>query len=71
MHEEEKPAPDVVPDPAASAADPAHTDAGAPTNQAHRDAGDGTLIGSVPAGLSPKELEDLAQKDQLAEGGTG
>src|SRR4051812_4962052 len=37
---------EAVADPAPSAADPAHTVDGAPTNQAHRDAGDGTLIGS-------------------------
>ena len=33
------------------AEDGAHTAGGAPTDQAHRDAGDGTLTGSVPAGL--------------------
>src|SRR5918998_2902780 len=38
-----------------SAEDGAHTAGGAPTDQAHQDAGDGTLAGSVPAGLSLKQ----------------
>ena len=70
MPEDQKLPPEAVPDPASSATDPAHTPDGAPTNRAHRDAGDGTLIGSVPAGLSPQEMEALANTDQPAEGGT-
>ena len=38
----------------------AHTEGGAPTDQAHQDAGDGTLTGSVPAGLSLEQLRKAA-----------
>ena len=37
-----------------------HSPAGAPTDAAHQDDGDGTLTGSVPAGLSSDELKDRA-----------
>lgn len=48
-----------------------HTADGAPTEQAHQDVGDGTLLGSVPAGLSPEELLKIADRDQSVESGTG
>ena len=48
-----------------------HTADGAPTDEAHRDVGDGTLLGSVPAGLSPEELRRIADQDQSVESGTG
>ena len=70
MPEDPKLPSEAVPDPTPSPADPAHTADGAPTNQAHQDAGDGTLVGSIPAGLSPKEMDALANTDQLSEGGT-
>lgn len=38
-----------------------HTEGGAPTDKAHQDAGDGSLTGSVPAGLSSEELMRRAQ----------
>ncbi|HEY0425320.1 MAG TPA: hypothetical protein VGC82_18520, partial [Rhodopila sp.] len=37
---------------------PRHTAGGAPTDAAHQDAGDGALTGSVPAGLTARELLD-------------
>lgn len=67
----EDPNPESIPDPKPSPADPLHTPGGAPTNAAHEAVGDGTLTGSVPAGLTPEELEELANTDQLSEGGTG
>lgn len=54
-----------------AADDPEHTESGAPTDAAHRAVGDGTLVGAVPAGLTPDELLDLAKTDQLSESGTG
>ena len=69
MPEDQNLAPQAGPKP--SAADPAHTESGAPTDQAHRDAGDGTLVGSVPAGLSLKEMKKMAEEDQPTESGTG
>ena len=48
-----------------------HTDQGAPTDQAHQDAGDGSLTGSVPAGLTAEELRDLANSNKPSDGGTG
>lgn len=69
---EDQPSPEQsAPDPKPSAADPLHTDSGAPTNAAHENVGDGTLTGSVPAGLTPEQLLDLAEGDQPAEPGTG
>ena len=53
---ENKAKPDAEP----SAGDRAHTEGGAPTDQAHQDAGDGTLTGSVPAGLSLEQLRKAA-----------
>ena len=51
--------------------DPAHTDGGAPTDEAHQDMGDGTLTGSVPAGLSVDELLEQAEGGKTDDGGTG
>lgn len=51
--------------------EPAHTDGGAPTDAAHQDAGDGTLTGSVPAGLSVDELLEEAEGGKTDDGGTG
>lgn len=48
-----------------------HTQSGAPTDKAHRDAGDGALTGSVPAGLTPEELRRVARDDKTVEPGTG
>lgn len=48
-----------------------HTEGGAPTDKAHRDAGDGSLTGSVPAGLTPDELRQVAEDDKTVEPGTG
>ncbi|MFC7734760.1 hypothetical protein ACFQX4_02700 [Roseomonas sp. GCM10028921] len=64
--EEGKPAPSPQP----SGGDKAHTEGGAPTDQAHEEAGDGTLSGSVPAGLSSRELRDLANSDKTDDTGT-
>ena len=58
------------PDAEPSAEDGAHTAGGAPTDQAHRDAGDGTLTGSVPAGLSLKQLREAADNDKTDDSGT-
>jgi hypothetical protein len=46
------------------------TPSGAPTDEAHKEAGDGTLVGSVPAGLSLDELQKIADDDQSVESGT-
>ena len=51
--------------------DTAHTEGGAPTDEAHQDAGDGTLTGSVPAGLSVGELLEQAEGGKTDDGGTG
>jgi hypothetical protein len=48
-----------------------HTAGGAPTDKAHREDGDGTLAGSVPAGLSSDELRKLAESDKTDNAGTG
>lgn len=48
-----------------------HTESGAPTDKAHLEAGDGTLAGSIPAGLSVEELQAIAEDDQSVESGTG
>lgn len=67
MSDDPKPIPDVP----ASGEDSSHTASGAPTNAAHEAVGDGTLTGSVPAGLTPDEMEDMANTDQAGEPGTG
>lgn len=43
---------------------PEFTPGGAPTDEAHQAAGDGTLTGSTPAGLSVDELLDRASTNQ-------
>ena len=48
-----------------------HTDQGAPTDKAHQDAGDGSLTGSIPAGLTADELLKLMNSDKPVDGGTG
>jgi hypothetical protein len=48
-----------------------HTADGAPTDQAHREVGDGTLVGAVPAGLSLEEFWKIADQDRSVESGTG
>jgi hypothetical protein len=53
-----------------SAEGDAHTAGGAPTDQAHQDAGDGTLTGSVPAGLSLEQLRKAANTDKTDDSGT-
>ena len=63
---ENKASPEAEP----SADDGAHTAGGAPTDQAHRDAGDGTLTGSVPAGLSLEQLREAAKGDKTDDSGT-
>lgn len=47
------------------------TPSGAPTDEAHKAVGDGTLVGSIPAGLSLDELQQIADEDQSVESGTG
>jgi hypothetical protein len=42
------------------APDAAFTPGGAPTDEAHQAVGDGTLTGSVPAGLTVDEMLDRA-----------
>lgn len=54
----------------ASPAEPTHTPDGAPTDAAHRAVGDGSLLGAVPAGLSPDELRELAENPGSQEPGT-
>ena len=51
--------------------DAEHTPSGAPTDAAHQAVGDGTLQGSVPAGLTPEELLKIAESDATDDGGTG
>ena len=51
--------------------DAEHTASGAPTDAAHEAVGDGTLQGSVPAGLTPEELLKIAESDATDDGGTG
>lgn len=48
-----------------------HTDQGAPTDVAHQDIGDGSLTGSIPAGLTADELLRLANSNKPSDGGTG
>lgn len=52
-------------------ADSTHTGQGAPTDEAHQDAGDGSLTGSVPAGLTADELMKRANSNKTDDGGTG
>lgn len=61
---------DTAPSDAATA-DETHTGQGAPTDQAHQDAGDGALTGSVPAGLTGDELMEQANSGKSDDGGTG
>jgi hypothetical protein len=65
--EANKPSPEAK----ASTTDDTHTAEGAPTDQAHQNAGDGTLTGSVPAGLSSRELHKVAISDKTDDSGTG
>ena len=51
--------------------DSAHTGQGAPTDDAHKDAGDGSLTGSIPAGLTVDELMKQANSNRPSDGGTG
>ena len=51
--------------------DETHTAQGAPTDGAHLDAGDGSLTGSVPAGLTADELQKQADSGKTNDGGTG
>ena len=51
--------------------DGASTEQGAPTDKAHQDAGDGSLTGSTPAGLTVDELLEQANSDKPVDGGTG
>ncbi len=53
------------------AADETHTGHGAPTDEAHQDAGDGSLTGSTPAGLTVDELLEQANSGKPSDGGTG
>ena len=48
-----------------------HTDQGAPKDKAHQDAGDGSLTGSTPAGLTVDELLEQANSGKTDDGGTG
>ena len=43
------------------AGDGRHTEEGAPTDVAHEDAGDGSLSGSTPAGLTRDQLLERAR----------
>ncbi len=61
-----------VPPGAVAPAEPdAHTPQGAPTDEAHQDAGDGALTGSIPAGLTVDELQEQASSGKTDDGGTG
>lgn len=48
-----------------------HTDQGAPKDKVHEDAGDGSLTGSTPAGLTVDELLEQANSGKTDDGGTG
>ena len=48
-----------------------HTDQGAPKDKVHRDAGDGSLTGSTPAGLTVDELLEQANSGKTDDGGAG
>ena len=51
--------------------DATHTEGGAPTDQAHEEAGDGSSTGSIPAGLTVSEMEEFVKKGNSNEGGAG
>lgn len=51
--------------------DNAHTGQGAPTDEAHQEAGDGSLTGSIPAGLTADELMKRTNSNKSSDGGTG
>ncbi len=53
------------------AAEETHTSQGAPTDEAHLEAGDGSLTGSTPAGLTTDELLEQANSRKTDDGGTG
>ena len=61
-------APSDVPAPGG---DSTHTGQGAPTDGAHQEAGDGSLTGSTPAGLTVDELLEQADSGKPDDGGTG
>lgn len=48
-----------------------HTPEGAPTDEAHQEAGDGTLTGSVPGGLTADELDKAAEQGGGGDAGSG
>ena len=48
-----------------------HTDQGAPKDKVHQDAGDGSLTGSTPAGLTVDELLEQANSGKTDDGGAG
>ena len=50
--------------------DTAHTGQGGPTDEAHQDAGDGSLAGSVSAGLTADEFVEQANSNKPSDGGT-
>ena len=49
--------------------DTTHTKSGAPTDKAHEDVGDGSTTGSVPAGLTLAEMDEIAEEGNSNEGG--
>ena len=51
--------------------DTTHTKGGAPTDKAHEDVGDGSTTGSVPAGLTLAEMDEIAKEGNGNEGGVG
>lgn len=56
---------------APDAEDATHTGSGAPTDKAHEEVGDGSSTGSIPAGLTISEMEELSKKGGGNEGGAG
>lgn len=51
--------------------DATHTKGGAPTDKAHEDVGDGSTTGSVPAGLTLAEMDEIANEGTSNDGGVG
>jgi hypothetical protein len=51
--------------------EPEATEQGAPTDAAHQAAGDGTLTGTVPAGLTTQQMLEKAEDIGHDDGGTG